>query len=166
MSTRRVLKIDEVVCWVDTREQLPFDLHLPSRVVSLDVGDYTIRSLSHMVRVERKSMQDLVMCCGRERERFQRSIDRMRRFHLPMLVIECPEKDIREKKYFGEMSPKAIMNSVHAWRAKGINVAWCDGRDDAALTVSRTLFSFANEHRFELWEWEERLKLCRQEISA
>ena len=61
-----------------SREQTPFDLApMQTKAGTLNVGDYSIAGLESVVAIERKSLPDLVACCGRERERFQRN----RRLH-------------------------------------------------------------------------------------
>ncbi|WP_241160230.1 hypothetical protein [Desulfovibrio sp. ZJ369] len=43
---------------------------------SLTVGDYSLEGLTDKVAVERKELPDLVQCLGRERERFERELQR------------------------------------------------------------------------------------------
>ena len=52
---------------IDRREQNPWTFHvLPSEPGSLDSGDYSVRGLEHMVSIERKSLDDMLGCIGRE----------------------------------------------------------------------------------------------------
>ncbi|MGN6544490.1 MAG: hypothetical protein ACTHK7_05545, partial [Aureliella sp.] len=66
-----------VTAIVDTREQTPLDL-APLRVQpgTLDTGDYALAGCDS-VRIERKSLPDLIACVGRERDRFDREIERL-----------------------------------------------------------------------------------------
>ena len=67
---------------VDSREQAPFPFRGPRyegvtvEMGALSVGDYSLAGLADRVAVERKSLPDLVMCLGRERERFERELAR------------------------------------------------------------------------------------------
>jgi DNA excision repair protein ERCC-4 len=163
------LRVEDITAIVDTREQAPLDLKIPMIRGTLQTGDYSIIGLDHLVRVERKSLQDLVMSCGRERERFDRCIERLRHFPLAVLVIEATEAQVELKQYRGEMHPNAILGAVHAWRAKGINVDWAGNAQTAAIHISRTLFAFAREKFRELGSFHKELKLIgshKEEASA
>lgn len=66
---------------IDTREQAPFAfrherMDATTEPGTLAVGDYSLAGLEDRVAVERKSLPDLVMCLGRERERFERELAR------------------------------------------------------------------------------------------
>ena len=170
MSSRphQDLRPEDIVVLVDSRERTPpaIDLHLPTSRATLQTGDYSVLGLEHLVRVERKSLQDLVMCVGRERERFDRCIERLRHFPLAVLVIEARESSVELKQYRGEVSPNAVLGSVHAWRAKGINIDWAGDSQTAALHISRTLFAFAREKYRELGAFYKSLKLAPREEAG
>ena len=67
---------------VDSRKQAPFPFRGPRyegvtvEVGALSVGDYSLAGLADKVAVERKELSDLVACLGRERERFERELQR------------------------------------------------------------------------------------------
>ena len=146
------LRPDDLTAIIDSREQTPLALLIPSVRGTLQTGDYSLRGLEHLVAIERKSIQDLAMSCGRERDRFDRCIDRLRHMPLGMIVIEGTEEDIERKRYRGEMHPNAILGAVHSWRARGINIDWAVNAERAALHVSRTLFAFARDRWSEMRE--------------
>jgi DNA excision repair protein ERCC-4 len=81
------LEPSQVTAICDTREQLPLCLE-PLRVQSgtLDTGDYSLSGCEHIVRIERKSLDDLLGCVGRDRERFDREVQRLLAY--PVRVIE------------------------------------------------------------------------------
>ncbi len=161
MRGHKELRPEDIKVVVDTREQRPpaVDLLLPIIRAKLQTGDYSVQGLEHLVRVERKSLQDLVMSCGRERERFDRCIERLRGFELAVLVIEASESSVELKQFRGEMSPASILGSVHSWRAKGINIDWAGNSQTAAIHISRTLFAFARERYRELGAFYSNLKI-------
>lgn len=166
MKSHQDLRPEDITAICDTREQAPLDLKIPTVKGTLQTGDYSIMGLDHLVRVERKSLQDLVMSCGRERERFDRCIERLRHFPLAVLVIEATEAQVELKQYRGEMHPNAILGAVHSWRAKGINVDWAGNAQTAAIHISRTLFAFAREKHRELGAFYKGLKIATTEEKA
>lgn len=165
MREHKDIRPEDITIIVDTREKTPppFDLLIKTIPGKLQTGDYSILNLEHLVRVERKSLGDLVMSCGRERERFDRCIERLRGFQLAMLVIEARESSVELKQYRGEMHPNAILGAVHSWRAKGINIDWAGDAPTAAIHISRTLFAFARERYRELGAFHKNLKLVGEE---
>ncbi|MCC7291439.1 MAG: hypothetical protein IT449_05175 [Phycisphaerales bacterium] len=85
---------------IDTREQAPFTFaNLPSEPGTLDTGDYSVRGLEHLVAVERKSLDDLLACVGRERERFKRELQRLRAYRFRLLIVEASAADLEQGTY-------------------------------------------------------------------
>jgi ERCC4-type nuclease len=64
------LRPEQITVIVDRREQLPWSFpHFRTAAGTLDAGDYSILGLEGIVAVERKSLNDLIGCCGHERPR-------------------------------------------------------------------------------------------------
>lgn len=67
---------------VDSRERCPYQFqgkHYAGVEIergSLVTGDYSLHGLADRIAIERKELSDLVQCLGRERERFEREIQR------------------------------------------------------------------------------------------
>ena len=62
------LPMEVVTVVTDRNENLPFDVAPMQNVVaSLTTADYTIAGLEDRVALERKSLPDLISCCGTER---------------------------------------------------------------------------------------------------
>ena len=87
---------------VDSREHLPFtfehgryaDVQIQSG--TLNVGDYSLCGLEDKVAVERKSLPDLVACLGRERQRFEKELQRsmaLDAFAVVQFPAELPDLD-------------------------------------------------------------------------
>ena len=79
---------------IDTREQRPFDFLSQNGDIevvkgTLSLGDYSLAGLTDRVAVERKSLADLVMCLGTERERFQRELMRAAALEAFCVVVEA-----------------------------------------------------------------------------
>ena len=79
----------------DSREQAPFAFNSPRyegvtvEAGALQVGDYSLHGLTDKVAVERKELADLVQCLGRERERFERELQRGAALDAFAVVIEA-----------------------------------------------------------------------------
>jgi hypothetical protein len=87
------LKPENITALIDSREQMPLDLS-PLRMETLadgkglPTGDYSVKGLTDFVVVERKSLEDLLCVVGRERERFEKEVQRLLAYPQRLLVIE------------------------------------------------------------------------------
>jgi len=111
----------KIIC--DTREQTPLTF-AHSRYAAqveagaLTVGDYSLAGLTDRVAVERKSLPDLVACLGRERERFERELQRAAALDAFMVVVEAPWSELAQGQYRSALNPHAACQSVLAWIAR------------------------------------------------
>lgn len=134
-----------MVLLVDTREQPTEKLMariaatgLPYERQKLDAGDYSckcslpsgdILDFSSKVAVERKmNLDELCMCFGRERPRFEREFERARQAGTRIYLLV--EKDNWEKVYAGKyrslLKPQALVASIDAFRARyGMQLDFC-----------------------------------------
>src|SRR3954463_8477101 len=95
LSLPRDLTPESVIALIDTREKKPFDLSpLRMEAASLATGDYSVKGLEDYIAVERKSLADLVLCVGRERDRFERACQRMMAYPVKAIVIEASFRDL------------------------------------------------------------------------
>ena len=148
---RSELRPTDITAIVDTREQLPFDLApLKSVRGTLTTGDYSILGLERHIALERKSLQDLVGCVGRERERFDREIQRLRAFECKAIIVEASWSSVEMKQYRGDVHPNAVIGSVMGWIALGVPVLFCNTRECAQRFASRLLFVAARRRWHEL----------------
>jgi len=85
------VKVEEIPICVDSRERLPFHFgpEVPTVVCCLPAGDYSSPGYELRVAIERKSLQDLTMCCGAERARFVRELERLSRYERAAIVVEA-----------------------------------------------------------------------------
>ncbi len=107
----------------DTREQAPFTFAHPRYAAqveagALTIGDYSLAGLADRVAVERKSLPDLVACLGRERERFERELQRAAALDAFMVVVEAPWADLAQGQYRSALNPHAACQSVLAFQAR------------------------------------------------
>ena len=118
---------------VDSREQCSWQFeNLPSKVASLTTGDYSIAGLEHCVAVERKSLPDLLACCGRERDRFRRELARLRGFRFRCLIIEASHADLEAGQWRSQLKPAHVLGNLSAWTVQFGLPIWLAGDHEAA----------------------------------
>ncbi|MFN7873691.1 MAG: ERCC4 domain-containing protein [Pirellula sp.] len=141
------LKIEDLTVVIDTREQTPWDLS-PCRVqvAGLDTGDYSVKGLESVVAIERKSLADFVQCCGSERERFQRELDRLRGFATSAVVIEASWSDFELGQWRSKLTSKQVQASFVSWIAQGHRMIL--GRDhETAAKIARGILFYSARYR-------------------
>lgn len=76
---------------VDSREQKPYRwaIDQPVEKATLDVGDYSGKTVRDLLRIERKSLGDLLGCVGGGRARFERCLARLEAYPSRFLLIEA-----------------------------------------------------------------------------
>jgi ERCC4-type nuclease len=145
------LKPEQVIAIVDTREQNPLDLSpLRSQVGTLETGDYSVVGLEHVVRIERKSLEDLIGCIGRDRERFDREVQRLLSYPVRCLVIESSWDEIEFGQWRGKVTPEQAIGSLLGWQASGLSIHMCGTHSRAGNHVARILFTVAKRRYREL----------------
>lgn len=109
---------------VDTREQCPFPFQgkhfegVETEAASLQTGDYSLAGLSDRVAVERKSLQDLVMCLGRERDRFERELQRAAALDAFCVIVEADLRQLAHGEYQSRLNPHAACQSIASFTAR------------------------------------------------
>jgi len=113
---------------VDTREQTPWKFSEACTVerVTLGEGDYSIAGYTDRVRVERKSLGDLVGSITVGRERFTAECQRLTAFRFRALIIEATFEDVEAHAYRSETTPKSVLGSVFSLFVDyGLPAFWC-----------------------------------------
>jgi DNA excision repair protein ERCC-4 len=130
------------VLLVDTREQRPLrfsDLVRTERA-TLPTGDYSAAGLTARVAIERKSLPDLVACCGPGRDRFLDCCRRLRDYELGAVVVEASVNDVLAHAYRSRMHPQSVLGTTIAILADyGISTIWAGDEHNAASIVERLL---------------------------
>ena len=109
---------------VDSREQAPFSFQgerytgLTAETGTLDTGDYSLAGLTDRVAVERKSLPDLVACLSRERERFERDLQRAAALDAFAVVVESSWAELAAGRYRSLRNPHSACQSVLAFTAR------------------------------------------------
>lgn len=137
----------QITCLVDTREQWPFDMgKMKMEEASLQTGDYGVKGLEKDVRVERKSMSDLVSCMSQkaQRDRFKRELERLTAFPERLVVVEGSFNELREGEYHSLLHPNAAMSTVASWWGEfNVGFMFASSRDSAQEFTRRFLFNAA-----------------------
>ena len=128
--------LERITVLVDTREQPTSrfqrrmkEIGFPYIRRKLDFGDYTadttigndIVSLAETTVIERKmSLDELAMCFGRERGRFEREFLRAKSAgaRIYLLVENASWENLLAGKYRSKLPPKAFAASLAAWTAR------------------------------------------------
>ena len=109
---------------IDSREQAPFAFAnkkyagTVTDVGTLDTGDYSLAGLTDRVAVERKSLPDLVACLARERERFERELQRGAALDSFCVVVEASWAELAGGQYRSQLNPHSACQSVLAFTAR------------------------------------------------
>lgn len=129
---------------VDSREQKPYgfedfpDVELVKG--TLPQGDYSIHGLENIVAVERKSLSDLVMCLGRDRDRFIREMLRARGMESFSIVCEGTWSALSKGQYKSRLSPQSATATVCAIMARlKIPIVFCGSRKEAESVTHNLL---------------------------
>ena len=160
------LRPEQVEVIVDTREKQPWDL-TPLRMTRahLDCGDYALAWLPNVLRIERKSLVDLLGCVGQHRARFDAEMHRMMAFPCRMLIIEASWRQIEEGDYGTSLlRPNQVRGSLDAWQARGVSVVLAGNRDSAQRYARRILLAAAQTPWRKLRSMAEALQrnLCHE----
>jgi DNA excision repair protein ERCC-4 len=141
------LKIEDLTVVVDSREQDPWSME-PCKVTvdGLIVGDYSVLGLESVIAIERKSLADFVGCCGGDRERFQRELDRLRGWPVSAVVIEASWSDFELGEWRSKLTAKQVMASFCSWIGQGHRLIL--GRDhQTAGRIGRGILYYAARYR-------------------
>lgn len=97
----------------DTREKTGYNFRRSPtcagmEVSKLDTGDYSIKGMEHIVCVERKSISDLYLSLGKNKERFMREVDRMQEIPYRFIVIDGTLDETMKGNRFSKLTSKYI----------------------------------------------------------
>lgn len=102
---------------IDSREQKPYEFE-NSEIGSLGIGDYSLVGGEHLISVERKTLDDLILCLSKDRSRFERELYKGKALDYFALVIEASLSDIANGCYFSNMGPKSAIQSLLAFSVR------------------------------------------------
>ena len=162
------LRLENLIAVVDNRERAPFDLSpLQMERGSLQTGDYTLQGLRDAVCLERKSLADLVTCCGPERERFMRELVRMRGYPCRAVIVESGWEDLAAGNYRSNLNPLSATHSVISWMARYSVPFLFAGSREAAQEAARYFLISSGKRAWErLQTFHHMIEAGRQEGAA
>lgn len=151
MRLPATLQPESVLAIIDTREQTPLDLSpLRTTAATLDTGDYSLSGLEHVVRIERKSLDDLIGCIGRDRERFEREVARLLAYPVRVLLVEATWPQIELGQWRGKVTSEQAIGSLLGWQASGLSVHLVGDHQRAGKHAARLLYTVAKRRYREL----------------
>lgn len=146
-----MIKPQDLTAVVDTREQTPLDLSpLAMEPGTLATGDYSLRGLEGLIAIERKSLPDLLACVGRERERFDREVQRLLAYPTRAIVVEAEWIELERGDWRSRVTPSQAVGSCLGWIAQGVPVLMAGDHARAGRMVSRILYIAARRRHREL----------------
>jgi DNA excision repair protein ERCC-4 len=152
---------EQICALVDTREQNPLNLSpLAVQTASLPTGDYSVLGLEHVIALERKSAEDMLGCIGRERDRFEREIQRLLAYPVRAIVVEAGWQYFERGEWRGDVKPATAIGSLLSWITQGVPIVMCYTHERAGVFVSRMLYMAARRR------WREAKALVAQVVGA
>jgi DNA excision repair protein ERCC-4 len=123
---------EAITVLIDSREQLPYSFPgMNTEVATLTTGDFSLKGFESIIAIERKSIDDLVMCCGRQRQRFDREIQRLLAYPVRALVVEADWHDIALGEWRSKLTPRQVASSLISFQVRGLPVVMAGDRDMA-----------------------------------
>ncbi len=137
---------------VDTREQKPYEFSVPTVKKGLTSGDYSIVGFEDDITVERKSLPDLVRCCGRDRPRFMDQCNRLLHIKHRLLIIEAGWAEIELGQWRGHVKPSQVIGTLCLLAGMGLPFITADSRPRATELTQRFLLGCQKRE----WAWLRR----------
>jgi ERCC4-type nuclease len=104
----------------------------------LCTGDYSVAGLEDRVRVERKSLGDLVNTVTQDWQRFRKELYRLAGFDLALIVVEADLGDLLAKRYESNAEPISVLGRCNACLIDhGVPVVFWGQRPQCQLAVER-----------------------------
>ena len=98
---------------IDAREQWAWEITKIATVRgTLKTGDYSLAGFEDQVAIERKSLDDLVQTMIRDRERFERELERLRPYRFKCIIIEADLRAVYHRDYRSTALPQSIVGLV------------------------------------------------------
>lgn len=135
---------------IDTREQLPFTFsRFPDMEIdhaALPAGDYSLPGFEDRIAIERKSVDDLVGCLGKDRGRFERELSKARYYEHFAVVVEASLPPIMAGRYRSLMNANSVLQSIAAFSIRyRIPFLFCGDRPGAELMTYSLLSKYLYE---------------------
>jgi len=148
LSQENLIKQFRVI--VDSREQLPYRFQ-NSITKGLPTGDYTIqydnRSYEDRIVCERKSrVGELYAATGRNRERWERELERLSKIEFRYVILEMDWLDIVNKQPPGLLESSCVYGSIIDWHIKyNIPFLFLHNRTNARMFIWKLFYFFTEK---------------------
>jgi len=109
-----------MIVLIDTREKLPFQFgdDIVTVKTKLEVGDYSLKGLEHLVSIERKSLDDFINSTIHNKRRFTQNLMDLTRMEHKAIVVEASLKDVFMHRYKSKTHNQAVFGIVAAISGK------------------------------------------------
>jgi DNA excision repair protein ERCC-4 len=148
---------NKIIAICDTREQTPLDLEQHGIEVvreKLDFGDYSLKypNMRNYLSIERKTLQDFVACCGKERDRFMREIQALKGFRYKAILCEFRLEELHSGRWRSMISSRCVSRTIARLMVNDIPFIHCDNSESASRhlsdllhVISKDVYSFAKQ---------------------
>lgn len=130
---------EPITVLVDTREQKPWQFTpglFQAERATLQTGDYSVKGIESRMRLERKSIGDLVGTVISDWIRFRKELYRLAFFDVAAIVVEGTPKDIWDHRYESDAKPESVMGRVNGiYLDHGVPVLWWGERSNCVRMV-------------------------------
>jgi DNA excision repair protein ERCC-4 len=136
---------------IDTREQQPYAFG-PAQITTvrraLAAGDYSVEGMEEIVAVERKTVEDFVKTVIRERERFDRELEKLAGYTAACVVVEGSLSDLLDANYRCGAHPNSVLGAAMSIIVdRSIPIYFCGDRQAARTFVEAYLLRCARKLR-------------------
>ncbi len=122
---------------------------VPTKVLYVKTGDYTIEGMEDQVTIERKTLPDLFKTLGKGRRQFKDEINRMLAMDFAAIVIEADLREAwrpRESRpgWRSRLAPRSVEGTIVSWSIRYPSVHWwfCGSRRMAEVRTFLALEMF------------------------
>jgi len=105
-----------MIVLIDTREKLPFQFgdDVDTVKTKLEVGDYSLKELEHLVSIERKSLDDFINSTIHNKRRFTQNLMDLTRMEHKAIVVEASLRDVFMHRYKSKTHHQVVFGMVAA----------------------------------------------------
>ena len=139
----------EIILIKDTREPIyGWDSYFTAPCVTrcLRTGDYSLEGYERRISIERKSLDDLVSCLGKNRDRFEAELQRGNCMEYFAVIVEGTYSQLASGDYVSRLHPNSGVESISAFEVRyGIPFLFCGSQRLAARKCESLLRKFYRE---------------------
>lgn len=120
---------------IDSREQQPWVLpNVKTERVALSCGDYSVKGMENVFRLERKACKEIWSMVGNAQVRFLSQLDRLKCFPIRLLVVEGTVESIWLRPSYSSVSHENFAFRLMRWTVeRGIPVWFMGARNSNSM---------------------------------